>query len=54
MKATFYAWGPAFKQGLQVHAFKNVEVYDIVSRILGLSKTSKTDGTGKVAQKILK
>jgi predicted AlkP superfamily pyrophosphatase or phosphodiesterase len=54
MKATFYAWGPAFKQGLQVPAFKNVEVYDVVTRILGLSKTSKTDGTGKVAQKILK
>ena len=54
MKATFYAWGPAFKQGLQIPAFKNVEVYDIVTRILGLTKTSKTDGTGKVAQKILK
>jgi predicted AlkP superfamily pyrophosphatase or phosphodiesterase len=54
MKATFYAWGPAFKQGLQVPAFKNVEVYDIVTRILGLTKTTKTDGTGKVAKKILK
>jgi predicted AlkP superfamily pyrophosphatase or phosphodiesterase len=54
MKATFYAWGPAFKQGLQVPAFKNVEVYDVVTQILGLTKTSKTDGTGKVAQKILK
>jgi predicted AlkP superfamily pyrophosphatase or phosphodiesterase len=54
MKATFYAWGPAFKQGLQVPAFKNVEVYDVVTQILGLNKTSKTDGTGKVAKKILK
>ena len=54
MNATFYAWGPAFKQGLQVPAFKNIEVYDIVTRILGLTKTTKTDGTGKVAKKILK
>jgi hypothetical protein len=37
-----------------VPAFKNVEVYDVVTQILGLTKTSKTDGTGKVAQKILK
>lgn len=54
MMATFYAWGPAFKQGLQIPAFKNVEVYDIVTQILGLQKTEKTDGTGKIAKKILK
>ncbi|MFM6954619.1 MAG: ectonucleotide pyrophosphatase/phosphodiesterase [Sphingobacteriaceae bacterium] len=54
MKATFFAWGPAFKQGLQVPAFKNVEVYDVVARILGLNKTGKTDGSGKLAEKILK
>jgi predicted AlkP superfamily pyrophosphatase or phosphodiesterase len=54
MFATFYAWGPAFKHHLKIPAFKNVNVYPIVTSILGLSYTEKIDGTNDIAKKILK
>jgi predicted AlkP superfamily pyrophosphatase or phosphodiesterase len=53
VQATFYAWGPAFKQHLQIPSFENVEVYDIMTRILGI-KGLPNDGTGNVAKEILK
>ncbi len=53
MHATFYAWGPAFKSNLKIPAFENVNVYPIVTGILGLSITGKIDGTNAVADKIL-
>lgn len=43
MHAIFYADGPAFKDGLMVPAFSNVEVYGIIAHILGLDPAS-TDG----------
>jgi predicted AlkP superfamily pyrophosphatase or phosphodiesterase len=54
MHATFYAWGPAFKQGVQIDAFENVNVYPLVARILGLSVTDKIDGDIKVLGPVLK
>jgi predicted AlkP superfamily pyrophosphatase or phosphodiesterase len=54
MHATFYAWGPHIKEGIEIPAFKNVDVYPIVTEILGLSYTENIDGTKKVATKILK
>lgn len=54
MHATFYAWGPAFKQRLQIDAFENVHVYPLVAKILGLPVTEKIDGSLKVLQPILK
>jgi predicted AlkP superfamily pyrophosphatase or phosphodiesterase len=54
MLATFYAWGPAFKDHLQIPAFENVNVYPIITTILGLSYSEKIDGTSKVAKEILK
>lgn len=36
MRATFMAWGPAFKKGLYINDFENVNVYPIVAKILGL------------------
>lgn len=54
MGATFFAWGPAFKTGLKIPAFQNVNVYPIVTQILGLKQTAKIDGKPHVAQKILK
>ena len=53
MGATFMGWGPAFKKDLAVEPFANVEVYEVICRILGL-KPAKNDGTGKLAKKILK
>lgn len=54
MGATFYAWGPAFKKHLKIPSFENVNVYPIVTRILGLQYTGKIDGTTKIADRILK
>lgn len=54
MRATFMAWGPAFKQNLEIKAFDNVNVYPVVTKILGLDITSPIDGTDKVSNKILK
>ena len=54
MHAVFMAWGPAFKRGIKIPAFENVNVYPVVIKILGLSYTHKIDGTFKVANDILK
>lgn len=54
MHATFYAWGPAFKSHLQIASFPNVDVFPMVTKILGITYTDKVDGTRELAQKILK
>ena len=54
MLATFYAWGPAFKNNLQIPSFENVNVYPVITKILGLIYTEKIDGTTELADKILK
>jgi predicted AlkP superfamily pyrophosphatase or phosphodiesterase len=36
MRATFLAEGPAFRRGLVAPPFRNIHVYDLVARILGL------------------
>lgn len=54
MQATFYAWGPAFKEGLTINSFENVHVYPLLTKILGLSYTHQIDGDLKVLAPILK
>ena len=54
MHATFYAWGPAFKNNLLIPSFQNVNVYPIVTTILGLQYSEKIDGTPAIAKEILK
>lgn len=54
MHATFYAWGPLFKSGMQIDAFENVNVYPLVTEILGLKARHKIDGKKKVLKKIIK
>jgi len=54
MYTIFYAWGPAFKMNMQVSAFKNVNVYPVVTKILGLNYTEKIDGSPELANRILK
>jgi predicted AlkP superfamily pyrophosphatase or phosphodiesterase len=44
MGATFYAWGPAFRQ-LTIPAFENVNVYPLIAQILGLTVSGPIDGT---------
>jgi len=53
MHATFYAWGPNFKKHLKVPSFQNVNVYPIVTKVLGLKNTEKIDGTSGIANKIV-
>ncbi|WP_199118182.1 ectonucleotide pyrophosphatase/phosphodiesterase [Pedobacter sp. ASV28] len=54
MQATFYAWGPAFKNGLKIGSFENVDVYPLIAKILGLPFAHKIDGNIKVLNPILK
>ncbi|WP_266205529.1 alkaline phosphatase family protein [Pontibacter kalidii] len=54
MHATFYAWGPGFKEGVKTAAFSNVQVYAIVARLLGLEYSHNIDGDGTVAKEVLK
>ncbi|WP_454801917.1 alkaline phosphatase family protein [Mucilaginibacter phyllosphaerae] len=54
MHASFYAWGPAFKQHLNIAPFENVSVFNLVSSILGISHPDKTDGNNKLPNLILK
>ncbi|MEO6314066.1 MAG: ectonucleotide pyrophosphatase/phosphodiesterase [Chitinophagaceae bacterium] len=54
MRATFIAWGPAFKNHLEISGFENVHVYPLVAKILGLDYSEHIDGRLKVLKNILK
>lgn len=54
MKATFLAWGPAFKNDLVIDEFDNINVYPLVADILGLKIDEKIDGKLKVLKSTLK
>ena len=54
MGATFYAWGPAFRSGLTISPFENVNIYPLVARILGLTITQPIDGSIKALSNTLK
>ncbi|WP_242919196.1 ectonucleotide pyrophosphatase/phosphodiesterase [Pontibacter liquoris] len=53
MGATFYAWGPAFKKHLVLPPFRNVQVYPLITELLGLEYTHKIDGNKKLVKKVL-
>lgn len=54
MRTIFYAWGPAFKSGLEISSFENIHVYPLVTNILGLKHANKIDGKKRVLKKIMK
>ena len=54
MWATFYAWGPAFKQHKKIKAFENVHIYPLISHILGLPYTEIIDGRFEVLKGTLR
>lgn len=55
MHATFYAWGPAFKEHLKLEGFENIHVYPLIANILGLSyDPTAIDGRAEVLRGILK
>ncbi|MCB9295811.1 MAG: alkaline phosphatase family protein [Lewinellaceae bacterium] len=53
MNAVFYANGPAFKQGLAIPSFRNIHVYPLICRILGLPIPDDIDGRVEVLEGIL-
>ncbi|HEX6914535.1 MAG TPA: ectonucleotide pyrophosphatase/phosphodiesterase [Chitinophagaceae bacterium] len=54
MHAIFYAWGPAFRAGANIGIIRNVDVYPLVCRILGLEFDEGIDGDGKVWEAVLR
>ncbi|WP_419494271.1 ectonucleotide pyrophosphatase/phosphodiesterase [Chryseobacterium bernardetii] len=54
MKATFYAWGPEFKNNMEIGEFTNINVYPLVAEVLGLKIEQPIDGKLKILGKILK
>ncbi|WP_343609725.1 ectonucleotide pyrophosphatase/phosphodiesterase [Chryseobacterium oranimense] len=54
MKATFFAWGPQFRNNVVVDEFSNVNVYPLVAEILGLKIDQPIDGKIKVLKGTLK
>ena len=54
MKAVFYAWGPEFKNNLEIGEFSNVNVYPLIAEVLDLKVENKIDGKIKKLKEILK
>lgn len=54
MQATFYAWGPAFKEHYQIPSFENINIYPLIAHMLGLQIDSPIDGKFDVLKNILK
>lgn len=55
MRASFLAWGPAFKSGKKIKGFENVHVYPLIAKILGLQYDKKIiDGKLSVLKETLK
>ena len=55
MGATFMAWGPAFKSGITISPFENVNVYPLAANILNLEYDStQIDGKIQVLKEVLK
>jgi predicted AlkP superfamily pyrophosphatase or phosphodiesterase len=53
MRAIFVARGPAFKQAIVVEPFENVDVYNIMAKVLGL-KPASNDGSQVTAKAVLR
>jgi predicted AlkP superfamily pyrophosphatase or phosphodiesterase len=54
MHATFYAWGPAFKDNLKIRGFENIHIYPMIADILQLKITEPVDGDLKVLKPIVR
>ena len=53
MRATFIAHGKTFKKGKIVEPFENVDVYNVMCKILGLTP-AKNDGNLETVKRILR
>lgn len=53
MHGIFYANGPAFKKGLSIGEFKNINVYPLICHLLGLDVPKDVDGKLEVLKNTL-
>jgi predicted AlkP superfamily pyrophosphatase or phosphodiesterase len=53
MRTVFYAWGPAFKSKQAIEPFQNVDVFPVITEILGLKYRRDIDGKKRLAKRIL-
>jgi hypothetical protein len=53
MRGIFIAAGPAFKRGVTVPAFENVNAYDVLASALGV-KPEPNDGDMAIARTVLR
>lgn len=54
MGAIFYAKGPNFKSGLRIEKFRNIHVYPMLAKVLGITQLPEIDGKLEVLAPILK
>jgi alkaline phosphatase D len=50
MGAIFYAAGPHIRPGVQLQSFENVNVFPLITRILGLENPAGLDGSFSVLE----
>lgn len=53
MRAVFYAHGPAFKKGFKAKAFENINVYNLLCKILNI-KPATNDGNNETVSQMLR
>ncbi|MCH8126843.1 alkaline phosphatase family protein [candidate division KSB1 bacterium] len=53
MQGLFVAFGPAFKAGIEVDAFENVHIYNLMAKTLGL-KPAPNDGDFEIVKEMLR
>ncbi len=54
MHGIFYAKGPALKQGMTIPPFKNIHVYPLMCRILGIEIPKDIDGKEEVLKRVIR
>ena len=53
MHGIFIAWGPAFKQGVEVGPVRNVDIHPVIMNLLGLMPPGETDSDPAALTQIL-
>jgi len=54
MGAIFYAYGPNFKSGLKIGKFRNIHIYPMIAKVLGITDLPEIDGNLEVLAPIIK
>lgn len=54
MGAIFYAKGPSFKSGMKIQKFRNIHIYPMIAKVLGITQLPEIDGKLEVLAPILR